>query len=172
MCNIGRGVVPGSSRRGTPVGTPQRAFSPNRAPQTSTPNKETPSARRCLPLNEQQEICPASNCGRARYPTHRRDGTSSLATSPTELSSQFGEPPPRYAFVESNSESMPMVIGSPKYQVLPSRTDQQSQHKRSAYHSVESAFIARTAVVSNLSKSIISCLRCKCVRINIYNYFI
>ncbi|CAG5095922.1 Protein of unknown function [Cotesia congregata] len=140
----GRGVVPGSSRRETPIGTPQRALSPLRTPQTSTPNKETPSARRCLPLNEQQDICPASNCGRTRY-YQRRD-----ATSPTELS-QFSEPPPRYAFLESNSESMPMVIGSPKYQVLSSRSESQSQLKRNAYQSVESAFIARTAVVPPLS---------------------
>ncbi|XP_034938754.1 uncharacterized protein spdo [Chelonus insularis] len=142
----GRGVIPGSSRRGTPIGTPQRTFSPTRVPQTSTPNKETPSARRCLPLNEQQEICPASNCGRARY-SQRRDGTSSLATSPTD----FNELPPRYAFVESNSDSMPMVIGSPKYQVLSTRSESQSQLKRNAYQSVESAFIARTAVVPPLS---------------------
>ncbi|XP_057328555.1 uncharacterized protein LOC130669589 [Microplitis mediator] len=144
-----RGIVPGSSRRETPVGTPQRALSPLRAPQTSTPNKETPSARRCLPLNEQQDICPASNCGRARY-SQRRGGTTSLATSPTELS-QFSEPPPRYAFLESNSESMPMVIGSPKYQILSSRSESQAQLKRNPYQSVESAFIARTAVVPPLS---------------------
>ncbi|XP_011308082.1 uncharacterized protein spdo [Fopius arisanus] len=139
----GRGVVPGSSRRGTPVGTPQRALSPNRTPLTSTPNKDSPSARRCLPLNEQQEL---GNYGRMRYGS-RREGSGSLATSPIELSSRFGEPPPRYAFVES-PESIPMVIGSPKYQVL-SQTP-----KRGGYTSVESAFIARTAVVPPLSPQI------------------
>lgn len=137
--------MPGSSRRGTPVGTPQRAFSPGKIPQTSTPNKETPQARRCLPLNENQEFCPASNCGRSRYASRHQDGTVSLATSPIEFSSKFGEPPSRYAYVESTSESMPMVVGSPKYQVLPSRRE---QIQKRMYDSVESAFIARTAVVS------------------------
>lgn len=37
---------------------------------------------------------------------------------------------------------MPMVSGSPRYQVVP------SGQKRNGYQSVESAFIARTAVVS------------------------
>ncbi|XP_063976303.1 uncharacterized protein LOC135162092 [Diachasmimorpha longicaudata] len=140
----GRRVVPGSSRRGTPVGTPQRPFSPNRTPQTSTPNKDIPSARRCLPLNEQQEL---GNYSRTRYGS-RREGNGSLATSPIELSSRFGEPPPRYAFVESGSESIPMVIGSPKYQVLTQTS------KRGGYTNVESAFIARTAVVPPLSPPI------------------
>jgi len=50
------------------------------------------------------------------------------------------EPPPRYAYTESGLESMPMMSGSPKYQVVPA--DQKN------YQSVESAFMARTAVVS------------------------
>ena len=54
-----------------------------------------------------------------------------------------GDPPPRYAYLENGPESMPMVSGSPKYQVIP------AGQKRNAYQSIESAFIARTAVVSN-----------------------
>lgn len=107
-------------------------------PQTSTPNKE-PSARRCLPLLEnptrQQELCPASNCGRLRY----------VGTAPIDLVTMgHGDPPPRYAYVENGPESMPMVSGSPRYQVIP------TGQKRNGYQSVESAFIARTAVVSKI----------------------
>ncbi|XP_014610680.1 PREDICTED: uncharacterized protein LOC106790370 [Polistes canadensis] len=129
-----------SPTRTTPQGTPQNRTFPANGPQTSTPNKE-PSARRCLPLIEntsrqQQDICPASNCGRLRY----------IGTAPVDLASMVhGEPPPRYGYLENGPESMPMVSGSPRYQVLP--TDQ----KRNGYQSVESAFIARTAVVPPLS---------------------
>lgn len=145
----GRVIVAGSSRRGTPVGTPQRAFSPGRAPQTSTPNKDIPPARRCLPLNEQQELCPASNCGRSRYISRHQDGTVSLAASPIEYSTKYSsEPPPRYAYVESTSESLPMVVGSTKYQVISSRNE---STQKKPYNSVENAFIARTAVVPPLS---------------------
>ncbi|XP_043598086.1 uncharacterized protein LOC122574491 [Bombus pyrosoma] len=141
-----RALTPGGSPTGrtfsptrcTPQGTPQnRTFSMR--PQTSTPNKE-PSARRCLPLLEnptrQQELCPASNCGRLRY----------VGTAPIDLVTMgHGDPPPRYAYVENGPESMPMVSGSPRYQVIP------TGQKRNGYHSVESAFIARTAVVPPLS---------------------
>jgi len=125
-----------SPTRPTPQGTPQsRTFSPT-GPQTSTPNKES-SARRCLPLMEsssrQQEICPANNCGRLRY----------VGTAPVDLMNlSHNEPPPRYAFAESGLESMPMMPGSSGYQVVPA--DQKN------YQSVESAFMARTAVVSNV----------------------
>ncbi|XP_043262822.1 uncharacterized protein LOC122403390 [Colletes gigas] len=128
-----------SPKRTTPQGTPpSRAFSPTR-PQTSTPNKES-SARRCLPLLEnssrQQDVCPASNCGRLRY----------VGTAPVDLVSMgHGEPPPRYAYMENGPESLPMVSGSPRYQVIP------AGQKRNGYQSVESAFIARTAVVPPLS---------------------
>ncbi|XP_033318897.1 uncharacterized protein LOC117216354 [Bombus bifarius] len=141
-----RALTPGGSPTGrtfsptrcTPQGTPQnRTFSTR--PQTSTPNKE-PSARRCLPLLEnptrQQELCPASNCGRLRY----------VGTAPIDLVTMgHGDPPPRYAYVENGPESMPMVSGSPRYQVIP------TGQKRNGYQSVESAFIARTAVVPPLS---------------------
>ncbi|CAD1479440.1 unnamed protein product [Heterotrigona itama] len=127
-----------SPTRSTPQGTPHnRTFS--MGPQTSTPNKE-PSARRCLPLLEnpprQQDVCPASNCGRLRY----------IGTAPVDLVTMgHGDPPPRYAYLENGPESMPMVSGSPKYQVIP------AGQKRNAYQSIESAFIARTAVVPPLS---------------------
>ncbi|XP_033346095.1 uncharacterized protein LOC117231608 [Bombus vosnesenskii] len=141
-----RALTPGGSPTGrtfsptrcTPQGTPQnRTFSMR--PQTSTPNKE-PSARRCLPLLEnptrQQELCPASNCGRLRY----------VGTAPIDLVTMgHGDPPPRYAYVENGPESMPMVSGSPRYQMIP------TGQKRNGYQSVESAFIARTAVVPPLS---------------------
>ncbi|KAF7407175.1 hypothetical protein HZH66_001712 [Vespula vulgaris] len=125
--------------RTTPQGTPQNRAFPANGPQTSTPNKE-PSARRCLPLVEnssrQRDVCPASNCGRLRY----------VGTAPVDLASMVhGEPPPRYGYLENGPESMPMVSGSPRYQVLP------ADQKRSGYQSVESAFIARTAVVPPLS---------------------
>lgn len=55
-----------------------------------------------------------------------------------------GDPPPRYAYVENGPESLPMVSGSPRYQVIP------TGQKRNGYQSVESAFIARTAVVSKI----------------------
>ncbi|KAH0948467.1 hypothetical protein HN011_009832 [Eciton burchellii] len=140
-----RALTPGGSPNGrtfsptrpTPQGTPQsRTFSPT-GPQTSTPNKES-SARRCLPLMEsssrQQEICPANNCGRLRY----------VGTAPVDLMNlSHNEPPPRYAFAESGLESMPMMPGSSGYQVVPA--DQKN------YQSVESAFMARTAVVPPLS---------------------
>ncbi|KAK1122468.1 hypothetical protein K0M31_009687 [Melipona bicolor] len=141
-----RALTPGGSPTGrtfsptrpTPQGTPHnRTFS--MGPQTSTPNKE-PSARRCLPLLEnpsrQQDVCPASNCGRLRY----------IGTAPVDLVTMgHGDPPPRYAYLENGPESMPMVSGSPKYQVIP------AGQKRNAYQSIESAFIARTAVVPPLS---------------------
>lgn len=141
-----RALTPGGSptgrtfspTRSTPQGTPHnRTFS--MGPQTSTPNKE-PSARRCLPLLEnpsrQQDVCPASNCGRLRY----------IGTAPVDLVTMgHGDPPPRYAYLENGPESMPMVSGSPKYQVIP------AGQKRNAYQSIESAFIARTAVVPPLS---------------------
>ncbi|KMQ92611.1 hypothetical protein RF55_7375 [Lasius niger] len=126
-----------SPTRTTPQGTPQsRVFSPT-GPQTSTPNKES-SARRCLPLLEnssrQQDVCPANNCGRLRY----------VGTAPVDLMNlSHNEPPPRYAYVESGLESMPMMSGSPRYHVVPA--DQKN------YQSVESAFMARTAVVPPLS---------------------
>ncbi|XP_035733928.1 uncharacterized protein LOC118446861 [Vespa mandarinia] len=125
--------------RTTPQGTPQNRAFPTNGPQTSTPNKE-PSARRCLPLVEnssrQRDVCPASNCGKLRY----------VGTAPVDLASMvYGEPPPRYGYLENGPESMPMVSGSPRYQVLP------ADQKRSGYQSVESAFIARTAVVPPLS---------------------
>ncbi|CAL1680485.1 unnamed protein product [Lasius platythorax] len=140
-----RALTPGGSPNGrtfsptrtTPQGTPQsRVFSPT-GPQTSTPNKES-SARRCLPLLEnssrQQDVCPANNCGRLRY----------VGTAPVDLMNlSHNEPPPRYAYVESGLESMPMMSGSPRYHVVPA--DQKN------YQSVESAFMARTAVVPPLS---------------------
>ncbi|OAD60993.1 hypothetical protein WN48_01060 [Eufriesea mexicana] len=140
-----RALTPGGSptgrtfspTRSTPQGTPQnRTFT---GPQMSTPNKE-PSARRCLPLLEnpsrQQDVCPASNCGRLRY----------VGTAPVDLVTMgHGDPPPRYAYMENGPESMPMVSGSPRYQVIP------AGQKRNGYQSVESAFIARTAVVPPLS---------------------
>ncbi|XP_031775992.1 uncharacterized protein LOC100863039 isoform X3 [Apis florea] len=128
-----------SPTRSTPHGTPQnRTF--NGGLHTSTPNKEQPSARRCLPLLEnpsrQQDVCPASNCGRLRY----------IGTAPVDLVTMgHGDPPPRYAYTENGLESMPMVSGSPRYQVIP------AGQKRNGYQSVESAFIARTAVVPPLS---------------------
>ncbi|XP_053975774.1 uncharacterized protein LOC128885445 [Hylaeus anthracinus] len=142
-----RALTPGGSptgrtfspSRSTPHGTPpNRAFSPTRT-QTSTPNKES-SARRCLPLLEnssrQQDVCPASNCGRLRY----------VGTAPVDLASMgHGDPPPRYGYIDNGPESMPMVSGSPRYQVIP------TGQKRNGYQSVESAFIARTAVVPPLS---------------------
>lgn len=127
-----------SPTRSTPHGTPQnRTFTGGL--HTSTPNKE-PSARRCLPLLEnpsrQQDVCPASNCGRLRY----------IGTAPVDLVTMgHGDPPPRYAYMENGLESMPMVSGSPRYQVIP------AGQKRNGYQSVESAFIARTAVVPPLS---------------------
>lgn len=130
--NVGRTFSP---TRSTPHGTPQnRTFTGGL--HTSTPNKE-PSARRCLPLLEnpsrQQDVCPASNCGRLRY----------IGTAPVDLVTMgHGDPPPRYAYMENGLESMPMVSGSPRYQVIP------AGQKRNGYQSVESAFIARTAVVS------------------------
>ncbi|KAG7188476.1 hypothetical protein KM043_008115 [Ampulex compressa] len=142
-----RALTPGGSPTGrtfsptriTPQGTPQNRTFPSGGPQTSTPNKE-PSARRCLPLLENssrpQEVCPASNCGRLRY----------VGTAPVDLVSMgHGDLPPRYAYMENGLESMPMVSGSPRYQVIP------ADSKRSGYQSVESAFIARTAVVPPLS---------------------
>lgn len=133
--NTGRTFSP---TRLTPQGTPQsRGFSPT-GPQTSTPNKES-SARRCLPLLEnssRQDVCPASNCGRLRY----------VGTAPVDLMNMsHSEPPPRYAYTESGLESMPMMSGSPRYQVMPA--DQKN------YQSVESAFMARTAVVSDITLS-------------------
>lgn len=119
-----------SPTRSTPQGTP-RNFSPT-GPQTSTPNKES-SARRCLLENSsrQQDVCSASNCGRLRY----------VGTAPVDLMNMnHSDPPPRYAYMENGLESMPMVSGSPRYQVMPA--DQKN------YQSVESAFMARTAVVS------------------------
>ena len=116
-------------------GTPQnRGFSPN-GPQTSTPNKE-PSARRCLPLNEslsrQQDLCPATNCGRLRY----------VGTAPMDLAQMdHGDVSSRYQYQQNGRETMSMVSNSSRYQVIP--VDQ----KRNGYQSVESAFIARTAVV-------------------------
>ncbi|XP_015591403.1 trithorax group protein osa [Cephus cinctus] len=142
-----RALTPGGSptgrtlsptQRTTPQGTPQnRALSPN-GPQTSTPNKE-PSARRCLPLTDMssrpQDLCPASNCGRLRY----------VGTAPVDLTGLgHNDPPPRYGYLDAGNEAMPMVSGSPRYQVVP--TDQ-----KRCYQSVESAFIARTAVVPPLS---------------------
>lgn len=129
-----------SITRTTPQGTPQNRAFPTNGPQTSTPNKE-PSARRCLPLVEnssrQRDVCPASNCGKLRY----------VGTAPVDLASMvYGEPPPRYGYLENGPESVPMVSGSPRYQVLP------ADQKRSGYQSVESAFIARTAVVSNVER--------------------
>ncbi|XP_032672141.1 uncharacterized protein LOC116844562 [Odontomachus brunneus] len=126
-----------SPTRLTPQGTPQSRIFSSAGPQTSTPNKE-PSARRCLPLLEnpprQQDVCPASNCGRLRY----------VGTAPVDLiNMSHSEPPPRYAYMESGLESVPMVSGSPRYQVMPA--DQKT------YQSVESAFMARTAVVPPLS---------------------
>lgn len=124
-----------SPTRTTPQGTPQsRGFSLT-GPQTSTPNKES-SARRCLPLLEnssrQQDVCPANNCGRLRY----------VGTAPVDLMNlSHNEPPPRYVYTESGLESMPMMSGSPRYHVVPA--DQKN------YQSVESAFMARTAVVSD-----------------------
>ncbi|KZC07126.1 PREDICTED: uncharacterized protein LOC107185442 [Dufourea novaeangliae] len=141
-----RALTPGGSptgrtfspTRSTPQGTPQNRRFPPTGPQTSTPNKES-SARRCLPLLEnppQQDVCPASNCGRLRY----------VGTAPVDLLSMgHGEPPPRYAYMDNGPESMPMVSGSPRYQVIP------AGQKRNGYQSVESAFIARTAVVPPLS---------------------
>ncbi|XP_078053686.1 uncharacterized protein LOC144479063 [Augochlora pura] len=141
-----RAVTPGGSptgrtfspSRSTPQGTPQNRTYSTSGPQTSTPNKES-SARRCLPLLEntsRQDLCPASNCGRLRY----------VGTAPVDLASMgHGDPPPRYGYVESGPESVPMVSGSPRYQVIP------AGQKRSGYQSVESAFIARTAVVPPLS---------------------
>nr|XP_034178258.1 uncharacterized protein LOC117603338 isoform X2 [Osmia lignaria] len=141
-----RALTPGGSptgrtfspTRSTPQGTPpNRGYSSGI--QTSTPNKES-SARRCLPLSEtssrQQDVCPASNCGRLRY----------VGTAPVDLVTMgHGDPPPRYAYMENGPESMPMVSGSPRYQMIP------AGQKRSGYQSVESAFIARTAVVPPLS---------------------
>ncbi|KYQ48678.1 hypothetical protein ALC60_12183 [Trachymyrmex zeteki] len=138
-----RALTPGGSPNGrtfsptrtTPQNTPQRAFS-SIGPQTSTPNKES-SARRCLPLLEnssrQQDLCPANNCGRLRY----------VGTAPVDLMNMSHEPPPRYAYTESGLESMPMMSGSPKYQMVPA--------DKKNYQSVESAFLARTAVVPPLS---------------------
>ncbi|GAB1866949.1 Transmembrane protein [Camponotus japonicus] len=140
-----RALTPGESPNGrtfsptrtTPQGTPQsRGFSLT-GPQTSTPNKES-SARRCLPLLEnssrQQDVCPANNCGRLRY----------VGTAPVDLMNlSHNEPPPRYVYTESGLESMPMMSGSPRYHVVPA--DQKN------YQSVESAFMARTAVVPPLS---------------------
>ncbi|KOC66468.1 hypothetical protein WH47_08861 [Habropoda laboriosa] len=143
-----RALTPGGSPTGrtfspsrlTPQGTPQNRTFPT-GPQTSTPNKES-SVRRCLPLLEnppprqQDQVCPASNCGRLRY----------VGTAPVDLVTMgHGDPPPRYAYMESGPESMPMVSGSPRYQVIP------AGQKRNGYQSVESAFIARTAVVPPLS---------------------
>ncbi|XP_020291421.1 uncharacterized protein LOC109858506 [Pseudomyrmex gracilis] len=140
-----RALTPGGSpsgrtfspTRSTPQTTPQNRGSVAAGLQTSTPNKES-SARRCLPLLEnssrQQDVCPASNCGRLRY----------IGTAPVDLINlSHNEPPPRYAYTESGLESMPMMSGSPRYQMVPA--DQKN------YHSVESAFMARTAVVPPLS---------------------
>ncbi|KAL6423358.1 hypothetical protein ACFW04_010166 [Cataglyphis niger] len=140
-----RALTPGESPNGrtfsptrtTPQGTPQSRIFSLTGPQTSTPNKES-SARRCLPLLEnssrQQDVCPANNCGRLRY----------VGTAPVDLINlSHNEPPPRYIYAESGLESMPMMSGSPKYHVVPA--DQKN------YQSVESAFIARTAVVPPLS---------------------
>ncbi|XP_070169084.1 uncharacterized protein [Polyergus mexicanus] len=140
-----RALTPGESPNGrtfsptrtTPQGTPQSRVFSLTGPQTSTPNKES-SARRCLPLLEnssrQQDVCPANNCGRLRY----------VGTAPVDLINlSHNEPPPRYVYAESGLESMPMMSGSPKYHVVPA--DQKN------YQSVESAFIARTAVVPPLS---------------------
>ncbi|XP_031832364.1 uncharacterized protein LOC116426881 [Nomia melanderi] len=142
-----RALTPGGSptgrtfspSRSTPQGTPQNRAYSSTGPQTSTPNKES-SARRCLPLLEntsrQQDICPASNCGRLRY----------VGTAPVDLASMgHGDPLPRYAYMENGPESLPMVSGSSRYQVVP------AGQKRNGYQSVESAFIARTAVVPPLS---------------------
>ncbi|XP_072767435.1 uncharacterized protein [Anoplolepis gracilipes] len=140
-----RALTPGGSPNGrtfsptrtTPQGTPQsRVFAPM-GPQTSTPNKES-TARRCLPLLEnssrQQDVYPANNCGRLRY----------VGTAPVDLMNlSHNEPPPRYVYAESGLESMPMMSGSPRYHVVPA--DQKN------YQSVESAFMARTAVVPPLS---------------------
>ena len=84
--------------------------------------------------------CPASNCGRVRYPQQQKQqqqrgsagqGNYGIVGSPME-------PPPRYAYLDGLSESIPMVSGSPRYQVVRANYEK----------SVESAFIARTAVVS------------------------
>ncbi|XP_051157892.1 uncharacterized protein LOC127279530 [Leptopilina boulardi] len=133
----GRALSP--NPRGTPHGTPQnRAFSPN-GPQTSTPNKES-SARRCLPLNEsssrQQDLCPASNCGKLRY----------VGTAPTDLVQlDQGYSISRYQYLQSGTDMTPMVSSPLKYQVV------SPDQKRCGYQSVENAFIARTAVVPPLS---------------------
>jgi len=61
------------------------------------------------------------------------------------INMSHNEPPPRYAYTESGLESMPMMSGSPKYQVM--AADQKN------YQSVESAFMARTAVVSDIKQN-------------------
>lgn len=136
-------LIHGSSQRGIDL-SPSKSGQ-TMGPHTSTPTKE-PSARRCLPLNldnsssaRAREIrdsptsCPASNCGRQRYPSRANSCASyGVVGSPSE-------PPPRYAYLDGLTEAIPMVTGSPRYQVVPTGEGK----------SVESAFIARTAVVSN-----------------------
>lgn len=48
----------------------------------------------------------------------------------------------RYQYLQNGTDTVPMVPNSLKYQVVP------PDQKRNGYQSVESAFIARTAVVS------------------------
>ncbi|XP_043287634.1 uncharacterized protein spdo [Venturia canescens] len=134
-----RQLIHGSSQRG--IDSSPSSSGTLMGPHTSTPTKE-PSARRCLPLNvdnssstrvrdiRESASCPASNCGRQRYPSRN----NSVVGSPSE-------PPPRYAYLDGLSEAIPMVTGSPRYQVVPTSDEK----------SIESAFIARTAVVPPLS---------------------
>lgn len=111
-----------------------RTFSPN-GPHTSTPNKEVSSARRCLPLNEH---------GINRQDYNGTERLRYVGTAPVDLVQLgYNEPPPRYGQLDSAAELMPMVVGTPKYQVI-----SVNQKRSDDYNSVESAFIARTAVVS------------------------
>ncbi|XP_008202024.1 ataxin-2 homolog [Nasonia vitripennis] len=108
--------------------TPQsRALSPRgggKGPTTSTPNKEPPSARRCLPLNE-------STPG----PMVRRHIEDSQAAA-------YGRTPGhRYHMEVANDE------------VYVDHQKKAAQANGGFYPSVESAFIARTAVVPPLSPS-------------------
>lgn len=105
--------------------TPQsRALSPRgKGPTTSTPTKEPPSARRCLPLNEPMSAAPAM------LRRHIEDSQAVV----------YGRTP---------GQAHRYHMGTANDEVYVDQQKKAAQANAGFYQSVESAFIARTAVVS------------------------
>lgn len=73
-----------------------------------------------------------------------------MGTAPTDLVQlDQGYSISRYQYLQSGTDTTPMVSNALKYQVV------SPDQKRCGYQSVESAFIARTAVVSSTTQQII-----------------